>query len=200
MSRRDALRIMALIPLAGSLGCSMQDIGVAAMKVDELNGFPLEPQFFTAHEWQIVRTLADLVIPADARSGSATDALAPEFMDFMLNESSDSRKKSFRDGLAWMDAESQRRFQASFNAATDAQRRQILDDIAWPARAPDGMQDGVSFFNSFRDMTAAGFFSSRMGYEDLEFRGNEFVMEWNGCPEAALQKLGVSYDLMEKRG
>ena len=47
-------------------------------------------------------------------------------------------------------------------------------------------------------MTAAGFFSSRIGYEDLEFRGNEFVAQWQGCPQEALDKLGVSYDIMEK--
>ncbi|MEX1181641.1 MAG: GMC family oxidoreductase [Gemmatimonadota bacterium] len=69
---------------------------------------------------------------------------------------------------------------------------------AWPARADDSVQDGVSFFNSFRDMTAAGFFSSRMGYEDLGYIGNVWVDDWNGCPEPALRKLGVSYDLMRR--
>jgi hypothetical protein len=115
----------------------------------------------------------------------------------MLNEASASRQQRFRDGMAWLDAEMGRRYDVAFIDASDAQRRAILDDIAWPARAPEELQDGVDFFNSFRDMTAAGFFSSRIGYEDLEFRGNEFVMEWKGCPPAALDKLGVSYDLME---
>jgi gluconate 2-dehydrogenase gamma chain len=200
MSRRDALRIMALIPLAGSLGCSMEEIGVAALRVDELGGYPLEPQFFTPAEWQTVRVLVDLIIPADAKSGSATDALVPEFMDFMLIEASESRKSTFRDGLAWLDDESRQRFGLVFSDASDEQRRAILDDVAWPARAPESLQAGVTFFNAFRDMSAAGFFSSRIGYEDLEFRGNEFVVEWHGCPEPALQKLGVSYDLMEREG
>lgn len=189
---------MALVPLAGSLGCTMQDIGRAALQVDELSGLPLEPQFFTPAEWRTVRLLADMIIPADERSGSATDALVPEFMDFMLNESSESRQQRFRDGLVWLDGESSRRFDVAFADATDAQRREILDDIAWPARAPQEVEEGVDFFNGFRDMTAAGFFSSRIGYEDLEFRGNEFVMEWTGCPQAALDKLGVSYDVMTR--
>jgi gluconate 2-dehydrogenase gamma chain len=200
MSRREALRIMALIPLAGSIGCSMQEIGVAALKVEELGGYPLEPQFFTPAEWQTVRALVDLIIPADEKSGSATEALVPEFMDFMLAEASEARQKTFRDGLVWLDAETQQRFAGAFSGATAAQRRAILDDIAWPARAPDSLQAGVTFFNAFRDMTAAGFFSSRIGFEDLEFRGNEFVVDWQGCPEPALRKLGVSYDLMEDNG
>lgn len=200
MSRRDALRIMALIPLAGSLGCSVQDLGDASARVDELSGLPLEPHFFTAPEWRTVRILADLVIPADEKSGSATDAQVPEFMDFLLAEMSESRQQSFRAGLAWLDAEMQRRFAATFADADVGQQRALLDDIAWPDRAPEALEDGVEFFNRFRDMTAAGFFSSRIGYEDLEFRGNEFVAEWNGCPEEALRKLNVSYDLMEPRG
>ena len=199
MTRREALRLMALVPLAGSLGCSLQDIGRAALQVDELSGLPLEPQFFTPSEWRTVRLLADMVIPADDKSGSATDALVPEFMDFMLNESSESRQQRFRDGLAWLDAESGRRYNVAFADASEADRRALLDDIAWPARAPEEMEDGVDFFNSFRDMTAAGFFSSKIGYEDLEFRGNEFVAQWQGCPQEALDKLGVSYDVMEGR-
>jgi gluconate 2-dehydrogenase gamma chain len=198
MTRREALRIMALVPLAGSLGCSMSDIGQAALQVDDLGEFPLEPQFFTPGEWQTVRILVDLIIPADAKSGSATDAQVPEFMDFMLNEASESRQQAVRDGLLWLDAETERRYGVAFIAAVAAQRRAILDDIAWPARAAADMQDGVDFFNTFRDMTAAGFFSSRIGYADLEFRGNEFVAEWRGCPAEALEKLGVGYDLMEE--
>ncbi|MGH7449114.1 MAG: gluconate 2-dehydrogenase subunit 3 family protein [Longimicrobiales bacterium] len=198
MTRREALRLMALAPLAGSLGCTLQEIGHAAMRVDSLGGFPLEPQFFTPGEWRTVGVLVDMIIPADERSGSATDAQVPEFMDFMLNEASESRQTRFRDGLAWLDSESVRRFDVAFADASDEQRRAILDDIAWPARAPEELGEAVAFFNSFRDMTAAGFFSSRIGYEDLDFRGNVYVAEWQGCPPAALEKLGVSYDLMKK--
>ena len=197
-SRRDALRVMALVPLAGSLGCAMEDIGKAALQVDELEGFPADPQFFTPPEWRTVRTLVDMIIPADDKSGSATDAQVPEFIDFMLTASSESRQQSFRDGLAWLDTEMTRRFQASFADASDAQRAALLDDIAWPDRAPAELKDGADFFSRARDMTAAGFFSSKMGYEDLEFRGNEVVAQWQGCPPEALEKLGVTYDLMEK--
>lgn len=198
MTRREALRVMALVPLAGSVGCTLQDIGRAALQVDELSGFPLEPQFFTPSEWRTVRVLVDLIIPADEKSGSATDAQVPEFMDFMLSEASAQRQQRFRDGLAWLAAEMSHRFGLAFVDASPAQQRAVLDDVAWPARAPEELEEGVEFFNTLRDMTAAGFFSSRIGYDDLEFRGNEFVMEWTGCPQAALDKLGVSYDVMEK--
>ena len=48
-------------------------------------------------------------------------------------------------------------------------------------------------------MTAAGFFSSAMGWKDLPYIGNMAIPEWKGCPPAALRKLGVSDDLMKTR-
>lgn len=154
------------------------------------------PKFFTVDEWEIVRLLVDYIIPRDERSGSATDAQVPEFMDFMLSdeEASESSRVAMRGGLAWLDADCRRRFGTGFVASTDAQRRQVLDDIAWPNKARPEMSHGVAFFNRFRDLTASGFFSSAIGYKDLEFRGNVFVAEWKGCPPEALAKLGVRYD------
>jgi gluconate 2-dehydrogenase gamma chain len=151
------------------------------------------PKFFTADEWELVRLLVDYVIPKDAKSGSATDAKVPEFMDYMMSdpEASPASRLAMRGGLAWLDTESGRRFGTGFVASADAQRRAILDDIAWPERARPEMSHGVAFFNRFRDLTASGFFSSAIGYADLDYRGNVFVAEWTGCPPEALRKLGL---------
>jgi len=67
----------------------------------------------------------------------------------------------------------------------------VLDDIAWPARAPAHLAHGVAFFNTFRDLVATGFWTSRMGMEDLRYMGNTPVAEWRGCPPEALQRLGL---------
>ena len=156
-------------------------------------GFGFQPGFFTPTEWETVRLLADLIIPRDERSGGATDAGVPEFMDFMMVERKDEQLW-MRGGLAWLDAESERRFGRRFTATTDAERRALLDDIAWPARAKPGLSHGVAFFTAFRDLTASGFWSSEIGVADLEYRGNTVVPEWSGCSPEALAKLGVTYD------
>ena len=137
--------------------------------------------------------LADLVIPPDERSGGATDAGVPEFMDFMMLEREDEQLW-MRGGLAWLDAESERRFGRRFTAASDPQRRSLLDDIAWPARAEPRLSQGAAFFTAFRDLTASGFWSSKIGVADLEYQGNTVVPEWSGCPPEALRKLGVTYE------
>jgi hypothetical protein len=198
VNRRDVLRLLAVAPVASAFTWAPAEVAAAAARVDELDSSApagsFAPAFFTPHEWQTVSVLVDMIIPKDARSGSATEAKVPEFMDFMMNDGSDNTRLWMRGGLAWLDAESRHRSGSGFAAATSAQRAAILDDIAWPARAPAEMSHGVSFFNRFRDLTASGFFSSAIGYKDLDFRGNVFVPEWTGCPEPALRKLGVSYD------
>lgn len=204
MNRRSALKMLAAVPVAGALGWSAVDIERAARSVASLApGQAFVPDFFTDAEWRTVNVLVDYIIPRDDRSGSATDAKVPEFIDFMLSDplvnASDGQKNAMRSGLAWLDAECRRRFSRPFVDASDAERRQVLDDIAFPRRARQEMREGVQFFGRIRDMTAAGFFSSRMGWEDLEYQGHTFVPEWNGCPEPAMRKLGVSQDLMRTR-
>jgi len=140
-----------------------------------------------------VRVLVDLIIPRDERSGSATEAGVPEFMDFMMTDRPDGQTP-MRGGLAWLDNESLERNSKTFLEATEQQRTAILDDIAWPKKAKPEMSQGVAFFNMFRDLTASGFWSSKIGVADLDYRGNTFVADWTGCPPEALQKLGVQYE------
>jgi gluconate 2-dehydrogenase gamma chain len=194
VTRRETIQILAGIPLLAA-GLSPQAVvrGVEAARRARQTGSPYTPVFFTAHEYQTVVVLVDIVIPRDERSGSATDAGVPEFIDYIVRDQKGMQTPT-RGGLAWLDNECQERFGKSFLAATDAQRRAVLDDIAWPSKARPEMSQGVAFFNDFRDLTASGFFSSRMGVTDLQYLGNTVVAEWKGCPPAALEKLGVKYD------
>ena len=204
MSRRHAFGVIALAPIAAGLGWSTHGVERAARFIHELPASGAAdvayiPKFYSAREWRTVRLLADYVIPRDDRSGSATDAKAPEFVDFMLVDK-DTRPASqlaMRGGLAWLDTECRHRFGTSFVGATDAQRRQVLDDISWPNKAKPELSTGVAFFSRFRDAIASAFFSSAIGWQDLRYEGNVFNPNWNGCPEPALTKLGVSYEAFD---
>jgi len=153
-----------------------------------------KPKFFNAHEYATVTMLADMIIPRDAHSGSASDAGVPQFMDFiLLDNPNPDRQTAMQGGLAWLDEECVKRFGKRFILCTETNRKAVLDDIAWPAKARPEMAVGVQFFNRFRDLTASGFYSSRMGVQDLKYLGNQVVHEWKGCPDEQLRKLGVSY-------
>jgi hypothetical protein len=117
-------------------------------------------------------------------------------MDFMMSDQDtpEEARTAMRGGLAWIDAECHRRFRRPFVECRDTERSALLDDIAWPARARPELSHGAAFFSAFRDLTASGFWSSEMGVKDLEYRGNNVVPEWTGCPDAALRQIGVRYD------
>jgi hypothetical protein len=174
---------------------------------------PFQPKFFTPHEWETVRALADEIIPRDERSGSATDAGVPEFIDFILIDEprlaeETRRQTAMRGGLAWIDLECQRRFDKIFAACTPDERHALLDEISAPPfpsadelaepeidEAPQipMLSHGRAFFASFRDLVATGFWTTKIGMEDLQYLGNRYVAEWKGCPDEACKKLGVSY-------
>ena len=202
MGRREALGMMSLVPLVAAWDLTGGGSAVAervaraaqvALEESARGGAAYAPSFFTAHEWMTVRVLADMVLPRDERSGSATDAGVPEFIDFMMMDRP-SNQLPMRGGLAWLDAECRRRSGKTFVACSAAERGAVIDDIAWPDRAKPEVSQGVAFFNRFRDLTASGFFSSKMGVADLRYEGNTAVPVWKGCPEPALAKLGVRYD------
>ncbi len=198
LSRREAVGLLAALPLAGALDFSAPTIERAlraahrAREDAEAGGAPFAPKFFTAHEWRTVRVVVDLVIPRDARSGSATDVGVPEFMDFMMGDRPNDQIW-MRGGLAWLDFECETRFGTTFLASRPTHRAAVLDDIAYPAKAPPSMHAGVAFFNRFRDLTASGFWTTKTGIEDLQYMGNKVMPGWHGCPDAALAKLGVKY-------
>ena len=225
IDRRSLLRTLMAAPVAASLAWTQaeaslaSELAQAAQAAAAQTGAAFTPKFFSAHEWQTVRLLVDLIIPRDERSGSATDAGVPEFMDFMMIDQP-VRQVAMRGGLAWLDRVCEARFDKRFAACADGERTAILDELAWAAEpgpimpatdpgTPDPVppadrgaplpgpvlpRHGVLFFNSFRDLTATGFWTSKMGIEDLRYMGNRVVRTWSGCPDEALKKLGVSYD------
>lgn len=202
IERRELLKRVGSIPLAAGFVLSAGRLQAAQEHVHNQvakggKAKPYTPKFFTSGEWATVRLLSDVIIPADGRSGSATDALVPEFIDFILDDplaevrDRERLQTRVRGGLAWLERECSRRCGKGFVEASPDERRPLLDDIAWPAKARPEMEAGAAFFTLFRDLVASGFWSSKTGTDDLRFMGNTFVAEWNGCPPEVLAKAGV---------
>ena len=196
LNRRDLIKLLSAAPVAAGFAFTEAEaqqahhLAETARQTARRTGAAFKPKFFTPHEYETVRVLSDLIIPKDERSGGAIEAGVPEFMDFIMIDQ-DDRQVAMRGGLAWLDLESQRRFDKTFFAATDAQRREILDDISTYGELKPGLSHGRTFFRSFRDLTASGFWTTKMGIEDLGYIGNTFVPEWKGCPPEVLAKLGL---------
>lgn len=193
INRRRVLQLLGSAPLAAGFVWTEMEVLEAQRRTQQARRAAaprFKPAFFTAHEYATVTLLADMIIPKDERSGSAGDAGVPEFMDFMMTDQP-ARQVPMRGGLAWLDQECNGRFNQTFVTATDAGRRELLDEISGLEPVRPDQSHGIAFFRSFRDLVATGFWTSKMGIADLEFTGNVFVPQWNGCPEEALKKLGL---------
>ena len=191
--RRTMLQMLAAAPAAAALVWTEAEAQTAQQRAQQAQKkpTPFKPAFFTAHEYATVVLLAEMIIPKDERSGGATDAGVPVFIDFMMVDQP-ARQVAMRGGLAWLDQESQRRVNLTFVAAADADRHALLTDISGLEPARPELSHGLAFFRSFRDLVATGFWTSKMGIADLQFMGNKLVKAWTGCPPEALKKLGLA--------
>jgi gluconate 2-dehydrogenase gamma chain len=211
MKRRDSLKALTL----SSLGITAMNpqIALAEQRELEMQVPPETPikipggrlkeeairdaklmkeKFLTVPEMATVKVLVDIIIPADDKSGSASQAGVPDFIEFIAKDMPQNQTP-LRGGLKWLDVESKKRFQKIFTLCTKAQQLQIVDDIAYPEKAKPAHSQGVAFFNLMRNLTASGFYTSKIGIADLDYKGNTPNV-WEGVPEDVLKQYGVSYD------
>lgn len=152
----------------------------------------IKEKFFDEHEMKTIGILADIIIPKDGTSGSATDARVPDFIEFIVKDMP-KHKVPMRGGLKWLDLQTMKRYEKDFASCSGEQQIALVDEIAFPAKAKPEMAAGVSFFNLMRDLTATGFFTSEIGIKDLGYMGNK-PNQWDGVPQDVLAQYGVKYD------
>jgi gluconate 2-dehydrogenase gamma chain len=146
-------------------------------------------KFFDAHEMATITVLGDIIIPKDDHSGSASDAGVPAFIEFIVKDMPD-HQTPMRGGLRWLDLQCLNRYGKAFVDASNTQQIEMVTDIAYPLKAKPGMEPGVSFFNLMRNLTASGFFSSKIGIQDIGYMGNT-VNKWTGVPPDVLKQYGM---------
>jgi gluconate 2-dehydrogenase gamma chain len=204
MKRRDLLKTITLSSL-GLAGLNPQ-VTAAEMLPDvpvkvpggrqkfeaERDARLKSEKFFTPHELSTVTVLADIIIPADEKSGSASQAGVPAFIEFMMKDQP-RFQTPMRGGIAWLDNKCRKLYGKPFAQCTKAQQIEMVDQIAYPEQAKPEMRQGVAFFNMMRGFTATGFFTSKMGIADIGYQGNK-PNKWEGVPEDVLKQYNLSYD------
>jgi Gluconate 2-dehydrogenase subunit 3 len=148
--------------------------------------------FFTPAEMAVITVLVDIIIPKDDISGSATDVKVPEFIAFIVNDKPDELQVPLRGGIRWLELESSKRFDKSFTNLSNAQQLQIVDDIAYPAKAKPEFLQGVTFFTLMRNLTITGFYTTEVGFKDIGYVGNR-PNQWNGVPDDVLKHYNMAY-------
>ena len=154
-----------------------------------------EPKFFTPEEFATITVLADIIIPKDDVSGSASDAKVADFIEFIAKDQPDFQTP-LRGGLRWLDIQCLNAYQKAFKDCSAQQQIEMVDQIAYPAKAKPEMAFGVSFFNLMRNLTATGFYSTEMGWKDIGYVGNK-PNQWNGVPDDVLKQYNLAYSEKE---
>ena len=204
MDRRSSLKLIATGALAAPVvitGCDTDASKQAKEPTFALDRNPdelahekkliAEGPFFTTAEMATITVLADIIIPKDEVSGSASEAGVPAFIDFIVRDMP-THQIPMRGGLRWLEMQCLNRYGKPFPDCTSAQQIEMVEAIAYPAKAKPDMKPGVQFFSLMRNLTATGFYTSSIGVKDLDYQGNQ-PNAWKGVPAEVLQPYGLQY-------
>lgn len=213
MDRRKSLKLIATGALAGGAvvaGCKTEpkkDAAAPAEPVftidrnrDEMKyekSLLAQEKFFTEHEMATITLLADIIIPKDEVSGSASDAKVPDFIEFIVKDMPE-HQVPMKGGLRWLDMQCLKQHGKAFTDCDQADRIALIDAIAYPEKAKPEMSQGVQFFNLMRNLTVTGFYTSEIGVKDIGYAGNA-PTQWNGVPDDVLKQYNLSYTEKELR-
>lgn len=203
MNRRDSLKALGLTAIGSTAllkSCTTDNTNKKAkveveavpgrekFEIERINDLN-EEQFFDEHEMATIAVLVDIIIPKDEISGSATDAGVPDFIEFIVKDMP-QHQLPLRGGLKWLDIQCLNRFDATFKDCSDQQQIELIDEIAYPDKATPEMKQGVAFFSRLRQLTASGFYTTKMGIEDIGYKGN-VPNKWEGVPEDEIIKYNL---------
>jgi hypothetical protein len=155
----------------------------------------LWPLTFNREQRQTATALCDVIIPADDQSPAASAVGVPDFIDEWISApylDQQADRKEILDGLAWLDAESHKRFGKNFADLTGDQQHQICDDICYGPDAKPQFRTAARFFSKFRNLTVSGFYTSPQGWKDLKYIGNVPLAQFDGPPPEVLAYLKLT--------
>lgn len=205
MDRRDAVKALGLSAALPVLGQSTAPQSQEPPPRRGPAGTPSDPDLvrpkvpwpkvLTPAELVTLSALCDLLIPADDKSPSASQVGVPDFINEWVSAPYDYQRNALvqlRGGLAWLGAESVRRFGRPFAGLDGKQQTAIADDICYRPRARPEFQAAAQFFDFVRDLTATGFYTTREGMKDLQYIGNMALPKYDGPPPEVLKHLGLT--------
>jgi hypothetical protein len=183
---------------------STQHLGHALAQTEQPPIAPHKPQFFSPSEYAVIRRIAGLILGEEAHS-AASEVLAA-WIDLRVSHSaavraaalhldplhhalaigyygadevheteSSDHQKICREGLAWL-AE-----KGDFLSLTTNRQIALLDSIS-DERADKHIENaGTRFFAFLKSEVIKGFYTSRAGLKELDFKGNGFYASSPGC-------------------
>lgn len=209
MNRRESLKSL-LVGAAGvtlvTNGCAPGEEAVAEQpKANGLYGRTPEElehdqriydskPFFNEMELATMAVLCDIILPSTPTAGGANDAEVPAFIEFIVKDLP-TQQLPMQGGIMWLNGESVKRFTKPFVEVSNEQQIAIIDDIAYPdpdKKTPQ-FEAGRAFFTRMRNLTLTGYYTTKMGIDDLGYVGN-IPNTWDGVPADVLKEHGIEED------
>lgn len=195
ITRRDALRRLALVLTAGGLvdRVAAQEVHQIASLAQTAGGGTYTPKGLTPHEYQTLERLTDLIIPVENGAPGAVAAGAAAWID-MLTSVNDQLKATYGSGIAWLDRAMKARGADTFLAASPGDQTALLDQIAYRRNTSPELDPGIQFFTWVRRMTVDAFYTSEVGIRDIDYQGNTALVSYPAPTESiayALKRSGL---------
>jgi gluconate 2-dehydrogenase subunit 3-like protein len=189
VSRRDVLKSLTMGTAAGSVlsvipleAAEYAHHMITTEKAQSKAG-AYTPKYFPPSQYKTLQALCETIFPADADCGGAVEAGAPEFIDLLTSENP-HYQLTLGGGLVWLDSACVDRYGNPYLACTAKQQTEMVESIAYRKNAVQdpSLSQGVEFFAFLRNLTADGFFTSKIGIQYLGYIGNGYLSEFPGCP------------------
>ncbi|GAA3563115.1 gluconate 2-dehydrogenase subunit 3 family protein [Snuella lapsa] len=208
MNRRDSLKSILLGSVATGLalnGCTSnvqkpdglpkaeEGLLYGRTESEKLRDKKLfESVFFSEHELSTIAVLCDIILPKSEAYASATEADTAEFIAFIVKDIRE-HQTPLRGGVMWLDSFSNKLYNKEFIKCSEEEQFNICDQIAYPGKTKPELIQGEAFFTRLRNLTLTGYYTSKIGMEELGYKGNTPNV-WDGVPDHILKKHGFEYE------
>jgi hypothetical protein len=168
---------------------------------------PFTPAFFSAPEFAVIHRVTELLLghPSaelndevarwiDLEASSAAGirdaeagmdplyrALARAYFGPDGAKSRAANAAALREGVAWLRTQAHTRYSGDFASLPEEQQLALLHSISdeGPKRAADN--SGTRFFAVLKAEAVKGYYTSRAGLKELDFKGNRYYARSPGC-------------------
>lgn len=204
LARRDVLKFIAA---AAILPGTTISTAFAQQPQVVTKGYGTDPDLTKEHKigdvWPLLMSkvelattmsMVDVLLPADDLGPAASSLRVHDYVNEWISAPYPAQvddRASVQKGLAWLEAESQKRFTASFTSIKPEQKEQICRDICWPAEAKEEFREAAYFFVKIRSIAMGAYYGTVEGWKAIGYIGNVPTVNFDGPPAALLQKLGL---------
>jgi Gluconate 2-dehydrogenase subunit 3 len=191
ISRRAALQWVAATSVVSSFPAFAQDAGSKLSAFEPTKGgYGTDPALnnsvvtwsrtMNARQLQLSSSAADIILPCTNDAPAPSALYISDVVDEWISAPYPLQRVDrvvVLEGLEWLDLETMRRWHTSFLDVHNVEREAIITDIA-KASETGALGAQNKFFNRFRYLVVAGYYTTSQGFADIGYIGDLPLAEY----------------------